>query len=101
MTYISEGHFWHDIGTVNSYIRANKEMLDKEPFSLGSGLQMDPSVRLEEWAIVGNENCLEKDVEIRRSILWDNVKVKKGIRIIDSVVTSFKQVDTDLISDIY
>jgi len=101
LAYISEGHFWHDIGTVSSYIRANKEMLDKEPFSLGPGLQMDPSVRLEEWAIVGEESCLEKDVEIRRSILWDNVKVKKGARIIDSVITSFKQVDSDLISEVY
>jgi len=62
---------------------------------------MDSSAKLEEWAIVGEKTYLEKDVEIRRSILWDNVKVKDGRSIVDSIVTSFREVDRDLAGEIY
>jgi NDP-sugar pyrophosphorylase family protein len=99
--FLSEGHYWRDIGSVSSYIRANKELLKKESFSIGPGCHMDSSAKLEEWAIVGEKTYLEKDVEIRRSILWDNVKVKDGRSIVDSIVTSFREVDRDLVGEIY
>jgi NDP-sugar pyrophosphorylase family protein len=99
--FLSEGHYWKDIGSVPSYIRANKELLKKESFSMGSGCHIDPSTKLEEWAVVGAKTYLEKNVEIRRSILWDNVKVKDGRSIVDSIVTSFREVDRDLVGEIY
>lgn len=99
--YRTAGHYWHDIGTVNSYIRANRGLLFEESFSIAPDCHVDSSVRLEEWAIVGAKSYLEKDVEIRRSIIWDEVRVKKGKKIIDSIVTSFREVDRDLINTIY
>ena len=99
--YISEGHYWRDIGNVNSYIKANQDLMDDEPLFIGHGCHMEFSVKLEQWAVVGEKTHLEKDVEIRRSILWDNVRVKKGRRIIDSIVTSFREVDRDLIGELY
>jgi mannose-1-phosphate guanylyltransferase len=99
--YLSEGHYWRDIGSVPSYISANKELLNKESFSIGSGYHIDSSAKLEEWAIVGENTDLEKDVEIRRSILWDNVTVREGRSIIDSIVTSSREVNRDLIGEIY
>jgi len=51
---------------------------------------------MEEWAIIGTNVLLDKDVEIRRSILWNDVRVRRGTKVIDSVVTSQKDVENDL-----
>ena len=99
--YYSQGHYWRDIGTVSSYKRANRELLDEEVISLDSDCHVDPSVRLEEWAVLGKKSHIERDVEIRRSILWEGVRVRAGIKVIDSIVTSFRVVDRDLIGKIY
>ena len=101
--YISESHYWHDIGTLEGYISANKELLARrdEPFSIESGSYLSSSVILEGWAVVGKKACLGDRVKIQRSILWDNVTVKDNIRITDSVVTSRMVVDTDLDNEIY
>ena len=61
---------------------------------------MDPTVRLDEWAVVGPKSRLEKGVEIRRSILWENVRVHVGVKVVDSIVTANQEVKTDLISEI-
>ena len=98
--YLSEKHYWRDIGSVDSYIKANRDLLSDQPFLMGSECHTEPSVKLEQWAVVGEKTHLEKDVEIKRSILWDNVRVSKGCRIIDSIVTSFREVDCDLIGEI-
>ena len=100
-TYISQGHYWHDIGTMNSYVLANRELLEEKAFSIGADCHIDRSVRFHEWAVVGEKAHVEKNVEIKRSILWENVRVKKGTKVIDSIVTSFKEVDRDLIKEIY
>jgi NDP-sugar pyrophosphorylase family protein len=99
--YLATGHYWRDIGTVSSYIEANKDLLAEGVFPMGPECRVDSSVKLEEWAIVGEKAYLEKDVEIRRSILWDNVKVRGGIRVVDSIVTSFKEVKRDVIGGVY
>jgi NDP-sugar pyrophosphorylase family protein len=99
--YLTAEHYWRDIGTVGSYIKANREFLYEESFSIGPGCRVDSSAKLEDWAVVGGKTSVEKNVEIRRSILWEEVKVTKGTKIIDSIVTSFREVDHDLIRGIY
>ncbi|MBN1276466.1 MAG: NDP-sugar synthase [Deltaproteobacteria bacterium] len=98
--YIAEGHDWHDIGTPGSYINANKWAVGKNPVLVGHRCRIDKTATLEGWAVIGNETDLHKNVLIQRSILWDRVKVKEGIRIIDSIVTSSKEVRYDLINKI-
>ena len=68
---------------------------------IGRDSAVDPSVKYKDWAIVGKSADIERGVEIERSILWDNVKVKQGIRIIDSIVTSNKRIERDLVNEIY
>jgi mannose-1-phosphate guanylyltransferase len=100
--YISERHYWHDIGTLDGYISANKEVLGRDThFPIGHGAYLAPSVVLEEWAVIGEKAHLGDGVKIKRSILWDNVRVKDSTTIIDSVVTSCNAVDTDLYNKIY
>lgn len=101
--YISESHYWYDIGTLDGYINANKEMLARidMPFCIESSSCLPSSVMLEGWAVVGKNAHIGDRVKIQRSILWDNVTVKDSRRITDSVVTSSKVVDTDLDKKIY
>jgi mannose-1-phosphate guanylyltransferase len=98
-SHVSEGHYWCDIGTVGAYKQVNRELLDQRPFSIASNCQIAPSATLKEWAIVGEGTILEEDVEIQRSILWDGVKVKQGRRVIDSIVTSGRTVEEDLVDE--
>ena len=98
--YVAKGHDWHDIGTVNSYIRANKEALGKKSFLVGKMCKINKTATFKDWAIIGNGTSLRQRSEIQRSILWEKVKVKEGIKIIDSIVTSSKEVDIDLIDKI-
>ncbi len=97
---LTTGHYWRDIGTVENYIQVNRDLLDEEPFSIGPDCHIDPSANLEEWAVIGEKTTLEEGVEVRRSILWDEVRVRKGAKVIDSVVSSLRTVDRDLIGEI-
>lgn len=86
LSCVSRDHAWHDIGGLPDYVRANHE-LAPAPFTIGPGCDIHPSARLRDWAVIG-ENCrLEEGVEISRSVLWDGVKVREGVRVADSVVT--------------
>lgn len=100
--HVSEGHKWRDIGTVESYILANKEALQRNnPFLLAPSSRIHCSTKLKDWTIIGDKSCLEQGVEITRSILWEKVTIRKGIRVIDSIVTSSREVTQDLINQVY
>jgi mannose-1-phosphate guanylyltransferase len=98
--YVSKGHYWRDVGTVESYFLANREVLQENRFLSGPDCRIHDSVRLKEWAVIGNDANLEEGVEIRRSVLWDRVRVRKGLRVIDSIVTSSKEVREDLVGQV-
>ena len=98
--YVSKGHYWRDVGTIGNYLLANKEVLKEAHFLSGPGCRIHESARLREWAVIGKDTNLEEEVEIRRSVLWERVRVKKGLRVIDSIVTSSKEVREDLVGKI-
>jgi mannose-1-phosphate guanylyltransferase len=98
---VSKGHHWRDIGTVESYRKANREALGKQPILVGPGSRIHPSAKLEDWAVIGTECELVRSVRVKRSVLWDNVIVREGITIEDSVVTSGGHVSEDLISQTF
>lgn len=98
--YLSRGHFWRDIGTLESYIAANRE-LSPGPFAIDDGCRIDPSARLEEWGVVGRGTHIYAGAEVLRSILWEGVSAGIGVKIIDSIVTSGREVLRDLIAEIY
>lgn len=85
--YISQGHYWRDIGTIKDYIEANKEALKNKSFFIDTGSAIHPSARLLDWAVIGKNCFIEEDTIIKRSILWDNTIIKKGTKVIDSIVT--------------
>ena len=99
--YISKGHYWRDVGTIESYFLANREVLQENTILSGPGCRIHESARLKEWVVIGKDTKLEEGVEIRRSVLWEGVRVKKGLRVIDSIVTSSKEVREDLIENVF
>ncbi len=98
--YVSKEHYWRDVGTIESYFLANREVLQENPILSGPGCRIHESARLKEWAVIGKDTRLEEGVEIRRSVLWEGVRVKKGLRVIDSIVTSSKEVREDLVGQV-
>ena len=95
---VAKNHYWRDVGTIKSYMLANKEGLPGDFKLIGPGGHIHGSARLTDWAVVGEDVYLEERVEITRSVLWDGVRVKKGIRVIDSIVTSSTEVTSNLIN---
>lgn len=83
---VSRSHVWHDIGSLPDYLRANRG-LAPEPFTLGPGCEIHPSVKLSEWAVVGANCRLERGCEISKSVLWDGVRIPERAKVADSVVT--------------
>jgi mannose-1-phosphate guanylyltransferase len=94
--YVSKDHHWRDIGNVESYLRANRESLEGNSFLTGPGCKIADSVELEDWAVIGENSRLEEGAEIRRSVLWENTRIGKGIRVVDSIVTTSKEITTDM-----
>jgi len=98
--FISKGHTWRDIGSVQSYIEANRDLAERK-FVIGPGCKIAPSVKFEDWAVVGEKSVLEETSEVRASILWEGAKVRKGVKIANSVVTGSREVTADLVDKLY
>jgi mannose-1-phosphate guanylyltransferase len=99
--YVARGHTWRDVGTVESYVLANKEATKGHVFLLGADCFIPESASLHEWAVIGDGTYLEEGVEITRSILWEGVRVKAGKKVVDSIVTASKKVGQDLTNQIF
>ncbi|MFO7984842.1 MAG: NDP-sugar synthase [Desulfatiglandaceae bacterium] len=95
--FFSEGHYWRDIGTLDHYLLANREAAGRQAFLIGGDCDISASARLKDWAVIGPECILAREVEIVRSVLWARVRVKPGVKILDSVVTAEKEVSADVI----
>ena len=92
--YVSRKHYWRDIGSATHYMEANRDFAAK-PFLIGSGCRIHPSVRLEDWAVIGDGCRIEEGVKIRRSVLWEQVEIKQGVNITDSIICSASEVRRD------
>ncbi|MBW1779686.1 MAG: NDP-sugar synthase [Deltaproteobacteria bacterium] len=98
--YVSKGHYWRDVGTIDSYLLANKEVLQGDHFLQGPDCRIHEAAKIKEWAVIGKETVLQKDTEVGRSVLWEKVTIQKGIKVMDSVVTSSKEVREDLVGQV-
>jgi len=98
--YLSHGHKWHDIGTVPSYLATNQDVLNRTPFLLDNNCQVHEKAQLSDWAVIGEHCRIHEGALVERSVLWERVTVHKGARVIDSVVTSCKEVTGDIIGGV-
>jgi mannose-1-phosphate guanylyltransferase len=93
--YVSRNHYWRDIGSITEYLEANRDFAAR-PFLIGSDCRIHPSVKLEDWVVIGNGCRIGEGVSIRRSVLWEQVNTKRGLSIMDSVISSGNTVYCDL-----
>jgi len=98
--YLATGHRWIDIGTVQDYIGANFNFLPLNKKAIGPNCHIDLAAIEDDWVVIGKECFIEKGATVKRSVLWDNVVVKGGVKVIDSVVTSGVIVKKDLYSSV-
>ena len=94
--YVSKGHYWRDMGTIGNYLLANKENIDTPPLLAGRDCHIAREVDIRDWAVIGDGTVIEAGAGIARSVLWNDVRVRKGVRIMESVVTSGKEVSHDI-----
>jgi len=95
-----QGHYWRDIGSIQSYLEANRELAGNS-FVIGPGCSIDASVKMSDWGVIGENSRLGKNVEVQRSVLWEGVTVKEGIKVADAAVTSGRVVDRDLHGEVF
>ena len=88
--FIAKGHYWYDIGTIESYMKANMDFLDLENklYIKGKNTIIDSSAVIKGHAVIGSNVVIEKGAVIENSIIWDDVVIKSGMQIKDSIVTT-------------
>ena len=98
--YIATGHRWIDVGTIPDYLRANFYYLPSGNSAIDQKCSIDSSAIIKDWAIIGKRNSIGRNTLVQRSVLWNDVIIKKGVRVVDSVVTSGVVVEKDLIGGV-
>jgi mannose-1-phosphate guanylyltransferase len=98
--WVCSGHYWRDIGTVESYVLANREAMGPNSRLISPDCRIHPSAVTEDWAVIGPGTVLEEGARVCRSVLWENVTIGKGARVVDSIVTASKSVTSDLVKGI-
>ena len=108
--------YWEDVGTLEAYLRAHKDVLDEQvtlaipgfrvsesvwlgegaeispdaeivgPAVIGPGSKVEAGCRLGEYAVLGSNVRLLTDVQIDRSVIHDNVYVGHGARIRGAII---------------
>jgi NDP-sugar pyrophosphorylase family protein len=94
--YVSENHYWCDMGSLESYMEANTFLLGDKACLVGPGCRVHPEALLRKGTVIGKNTVIEKGVEISRSIIWENTIIHAGLCIEDSIVTSSQEVTTSL-----
>jgi mannose-1-phosphate guanylyltransferase len=98
MGHQAAGGFWRELGTPLRYLDVHRELFQMEQAPLpglevGGKPVLHPSVRLGAgvqftgMACIGAGSILEDGVRVEESILWDQVRVKAGCCIRNSIVT--------------
>jgi mannose-1-phosphate guanylyltransferase len=95
-----QGHYWRDIGSIQSYLEANRELTGNS-FVIGPGCSIDSSAKLMDWGVIGENSHLGKNAELQRSVLWDGATLKEGVKVVDAVVASGRAVDRHLHGEVF
>ena len=98
--YMTTGHRWIDIGTISDYLRSNFDFLTPGNIAIAQECHIDSGASLKDWAVIGKGSLIEKGAIVKRSVLWNDVIVREGIKVVDSVVTSGVILEKDLVSGV-
>lgn len=112
---VAEG-YWEDVGTLEAYLRAHKDILDQRvsvgipgfqvadgvyvgegaeihpgaalngPAVIGDNCFVDAGVRLGEYSVIGTGVRLRRECELERTVVHDNAYVGEGTKMRGTVV---------------
>ncbi len=113
--HIAEG-YWEDVGTLEAYLRAHRDVLDQkvaldmpgfriaEGIWLGEGAEVDPAAdvtgpaiigdycrveagaQLREYSVLGTNVMVRSDAFLQRSVVHDAAYISQGVRLRGSVI---------------
>jgi NDP-sugar pyrophosphorylase family protein len=97
MAHVVQDEFWRELGSLNGYLQMHEEFfrMSRTPVP---GLQVDGKAVVHESARLGSgvhvdgmvcigAGCaLEHGVKIERSVIWEQVTIKSGCSVRDSVI---------------
>jgi len=95
---VVEGHAWRDVGTVQSYFEAHRELLagriallpdmsiPADGRYLADDVRREEGVQLRGFVSVGRRCVLKKGSIIENAIIWDDVSIAEGAHIRDAIV---------------
>jgi NDP-sugar pyrophosphorylase family protein len=98
--YIATGHRWIDIGTIADYLRANCYYIPSGNSAVDQECSIASGATLKDWAVIGKRSSIERSTLVQRSVLWNDVLIKEGVRVVDSVITSGVVVKKDVIGGV-
>lgn len=103
--YVTDA-YWEDVGTIDSYLAVQRDVLnglvdvDVDGFEIaprvwvGEGADIDPAAQLVAPCFVGPHTRVEKDCVIGpASVLGSNVMVRRGARVVGSLLDTNVYVD--------
>lgn len=98
--FVAEG-YWRDIGDLESYLQAHKDVLSGKveieisgerqktigrDIWIGEGTKVSRKAELEGAVVIGRNCRIDDGVYIRNSVIGDSCIVEEGARIVDSVI---------------
>jgi mannose-1-phosphate guanylyltransferase len=98
--YVATGHRWFDIGTIQEYIRANFALLAPETIAVGHDCRIDHEASINEYVVLGSRCSIAGRATVQGSILWDEVTVSEGVRVVDSVVATGVTLTQDIVGSV-
>ncbi|MGD9702691.1 MAG: sugar phosphate nucleotidyltransferase [Acidimicrobiia bacterium] len=121
---VAEG-YWEDVGTLDAYLRAHKDVLDERvdieipgfrigdavwvgegaevspdaeiigPVVIGPGSKIEAGCRLGEYTVLGSNARLLADAQIERTVVHDNVYIGSNARIRGAVIGRSSSIRTN------
>ena len=113
---VIDAGYWEDVGTLEAYLRAHKDVLDQRvaidvpgfrvsdgvwlgegaevspqaeiigPAVIGAGSKVEAGCRLGEYSVLGSNVRLLHDVHLERSVVHDNVYIGAGVRMRGAII---------------
>ena len=85
----AEKNYWIDIGTINSYIKANHDLVSPRKILLGKNTRISESTILSGTIIIG-DNCLIRDnCRLHDCIIWSDTVIDKGCAAEGAIIGSW------------
>ncbi len=94
--FFSRGHSWMEVGTIEDYMKANFYLLAGDSISKGPDSRLDSDCKVKDWAVIGEKSIVQGDALVERSVIWDNVIIRPGVRVSDSIITTGVIQETDI-----